>query len=73
LDGAGEAGVGVQFLFVVDEVVVGFGSLDFGLPVLPIITTVDRKIASRDTKRVRVGHGLFSNTIIQTANNTACR
>ena len=37
----------------------------------PIITNVDRKIASSETTRVNVGQGFFSNTNIQTANNTA--
>ena len=37
----------------------------------PIITKVDRKIASSDTKRVNLGHGSFSKKIIQTAKRTA--
>jgi hypothetical protein len=31
------------------------------------MTNVDRKIASRETTRVRVGHGVFSRTTIHTA------
>ncbi len=36
----------------------------------PIITKVDRKIASSDTMSVSVGQGLFSKTSIHTANIT---
>src|ERR1035437_4853212 len=39
----------------------------------PIITKVDRKIASRETMSVRVGQGLFSNTSIHTTKTPACR
>jgi hypothetical protein len=38
-----------------------------------IITNVDRKIASRDTIRVRVGHGLFSMNSIQIVNSAMWR
>src|SRR5690242_17030965 len=37
----------------------------------PIITKVDKKIASRETTRVSVGHGDRSRNSIQTANNMA--
>ena len=38
----------------------------------PIITKVDKKIASSDTIRVSVGQGLDSTNSIQTANITTC-
>ncbi len=38
-----------------------------------IITNVDRKIASSETIRVRVGHGFCSIRVIQTTNRTMCR
>ena len=38
----------------------------------PIITKVDRKMASRETTRVRVGQGLRSANSIQTAKTTTC-
>jgi hypothetical protein len=37
------------------------------------MTNVDRKMASSDTIRVSVGHGLFSNTSIHSANRKAWR
>ena len=37
----------------------------------PIITKVDRKIASSETTNVSVGHGLFSRSSIHSA-NTRC-
>src|SRR6478672_22138 len=37
------------------------------------MTNVDRKIASSDTIRVSVGHGLFSKTSIHVANRTTWR
>jgi hypothetical protein len=36
------------------------------------MTKVDKKIASSETTRVNVGHGLRSKNNIQTANSTAC-
>ena len=38
----------------------------------PIITNVDRKIASSETTSVSVGHGLFSKNSIHSANSTMC-
>jgi hypothetical protein len=37
------------------------------------MTNVDRKMASSDTIRVNVGHGLFSMTNIQNAKSATCR
>ena len=39
----------------------------------PIMTNVDRKIASSETMNVNVGQGLFSNNSIYTANSSTCR
>ncbi len=50
---------------------VRLGLLKGRLTVCPIITKVDRKIASRETISVSVGQGLRSNTIIHTAKATA--
>jgi hypothetical protein len=69
----GQLGVGVQLQLTGDEVVVGLGLLEGGCRFCPIITKVDKKIASRETMSVRVGQGLLSNTSIHTAKTTPCR
>ena len=68
MDAAGEIGVLLQQLLFGGVVVVGLGLLERRRRFWPIITNVDRKIASSETTRVNVGHGLFSNTTIHTAN-----
>ena len=50
---------------------VRLGLLEAGRPFCPIITKVDRKIASRLTTRVSVGHGDFTKTSIQAVKMTA--
>jgi hypothetical protein len=70
MDLASELRVGFELQLLFVEVVIRLGLLEVRLPVLPIMTNVDRKIASSDTISVSVGHGLCSMNRIQTANTT---
>jgi hypothetical protein len=67
IDLASELNVGRQLQFLNLEVMVGLGLLKSSLTVWPMITKVDKKIASSDTTRVKVGHELRSRSSIQTA------
>lgn len=51
----GQLGVGLELQFLGLEVMVGFGLLKSCLTVLAIITKVDKKIASSETTKVKVG------------------
>jgi hypothetical protein len=65
VDHAGEVGVRDEKRVHVLVVVVGFRLLQGRLAACPIMTNVERKIASSETIRVSVGHGLLSSTSIQ--------
>jgi hypothetical protein len=65
VDGPRDIGVRVELLLRRVEVVVGLGLLEGRLAVWPIITKVDRKMASSDTMSVSVGQGLASMNSIQ--------
>ena len=71
MDRASQFRVGLEFQLLFVEVVICFGLLEDRLPVLPIMTNVDRKIASSDTISVSIGHGSGSMTSIQMPNSTA--
>ena len=71
VDLAGQLGVGLELQFLLSEVVIRL--LELRLPFWPIMTNVDKKIASSDTISVSVGHGLDSMNSIQTVNSTTCR
>jgi len=74
MDLPGQVGVRLQLELGLDEVVVGLGLLvGPACRFWPIMTKVDRKIASSDTMSVRVGHGLCSNMSIQITKSTAWR
>ena len=70
MDLAGDLGVGLEFQLLLVEVAVGLGLLEVACRFWPIMTKVDRKIASSDTISVSVGHGLDSMNSIQTVNST---
>ena len=70
IDRPGQLGVDVQFLFLSEKVVICLAPWNSACRFWPIITKVDKKIASSDTTRVSVGQGLRSSTIIHTVNAT---
>jgi hypothetical protein len=67
-DHLGEFGVALEFQLVGDEVMVSFRLLKAAWRFCPIMTNVDRKMASSETTKVSVGQGLFSTRSIQTTN-----
>jgi hypothetical protein len=73
VDGPCQLGVGLELQLLFDEVMVVLGPLQGACLFCPIITNVERKIASSETTNVSVGHGPPSATNIQTANTAACR
>jgi hypothetical protein len=64
MDLASELGAGLQPQFLSLEVVVGLGLLESRLTVLADHHKSDRKIASSDTTRVKVGHKLRSRSSV---------
>ena len=71
VDHASEVGVLDEEPIHLLVVAVGLGLLECPCRFCPIMTNVDRKIASSETMSVSVGHGLLSSTSIQHAKNAA--
>jgi hypothetical protein len=70
IDRTRELGVRPQLLSLGREVMVGLCALKLCLAFWPIMTNVDRKIASSDTIRFSLGHGSDSTKSIQHAKTT---
>ena len=73
MDLPGQVGVGLEFQLLSDEIVIGLCCWNAACRFCPIMTNVDRKIASSDTISVKVGHGLDSMNNIHTVNSAMCR
>jgi hypothetical protein len=70
IDLASQPRVGLELQFLFGEVVIRLGCWKSDCRFWPIMTNVDRRIASSDTISVSVGHGLCWMNSIHTVNST---